>query len=136
GVLDVQTLPQLHFGAEIWDEYKIEGNQQVEGVCRGGNHVTNKMAMSMPRRHGHRHLVFHMIPTSGGVDQIIPLVQKADDGGSEPRVDNYYISLRCTVEHGDFAVANCSVSLSVIGKLISRWTTAITVDHHGLGGSR
>ncbi|KAH3718543.1 hypothetical protein DPMN_061348 [Dreissena polymorpha] len=87
-------------------------------------------------KHGHRHLVFHMIPTSGGVDQIIPLVQKADDGGSEPRVDNYYISLRYTVEHGDFAVANCSVSLSVIGKLISRWTTAITVDHHGLGGSR
>jgi hypothetical protein len=41
-----------------------------------------------------------------------------------------------TVEHGDFAVANCGVSLCVIGKLISRWTTMIAVDHRGLGGSR
>ncbi|KAH3873685.1 hypothetical protein DPMN_036922 [Dreissena polymorpha] len=45
------------------------------------------------------------------------------------------ISPRYTVEHGDFAVANCGVILCVIGKLISRWTTMIAVDHRGLGGS-
>ncbi|KAH3702846.1 hypothetical protein DPMN_077872 [Dreissena polymorpha] len=45
------------------------------------------------------------------------------------------ISPRYTVEHGDFAEANCGVSLCVIGKLISRWNTMIAVDHRDLGGS-